>query len=199
MDKIICVGKNYLEHAKELGDSVPESPVFFFKPPSTALFLKEWEETVFVPIPRNRGEVHPECEIILLLNAQKQIEAVSLGLDMTLRDVQSGLKKKGHPWEISKVFPFSAVIGPWIPISQFPRYLEETFTFSVDSKIKQSSQGKEMRFSPEFCIEYATQLFPICKGDILFTGTPAGISAVNPGQIAELQWGERYRFKVIFK
>jgi 2-keto-4-pentenoate hydratase/2-oxohepta-3-ene-1,7-dioic acid hydratase in catechol pathway len=99
MDKIICIGKNYAEHAKELGDAIPENPVVFLKPPSIAAFLKPDQKIIEVELPRDRGAIHYECEIVLKLNADASISALTLGLDMTLREEQAVLKKNGHPWE----------------------------------------------------------------------------------------------------
>jgi 2-keto-4-pentenoate hydratase/2-oxohepta-3-ene-1,7-dioic acid hydratase in catechol pathway len=198
MDKFICVGKNYLEHAKELGDAVPDKPVLFLKPPSVICRVSQ-EKLGRVKLPQGRGMVHYECEIILLLNEKAQVEAVSLGLDMTLRDVQVGLKKQGHPWELAKVFKDSAVVGPWIPIEKFPGYLDEPFTFSLEGVVRQNAQGREMRTPPQACLEYAQLMFPIVAGDILFTGTPAGVGAVLAGQKGELRWGDYLKYEVLFE
>ena len=199
MDKIICIGKNYLEHAKELGDAVPKDPVVFLKPPSVSLSVLSEKEKVRVKLPQGRGMIHYECEIILKLNARAEIEAVSLGLDLTLRDLQSELKKKGLPWEAAKVFSGSAIIGPWIPVAQFLNYFDAPFQFSLDGKVVQRARGREMRFSPQECIEYIHSLFPICQGDVLFTGTPAGVGPVCPGQQGDLRWGEILQFGVEFE
>ena len=117
MDKVICIGKNYLEHAQELGDAVPEKPVIFFKPPSCVVQADVEGQTLEVLLPADRGSVHHECEIVCRIGLNGQIDAVTLGLDMTLRDLQATLKKNGHPWEISKVFSGSALLGPWIPLT----------------------------------------------------------------------------------
>ncbi len=198
MDKIICVGKNYLEHARELGDPIPERPVLFLKPPSTVTYVDPKAHFVRVTLPKDRGEVHPECEIVVRLGSNCEIDAVTLGLDMTLRDIQKGLKKEGHPWELSKVFPQSAVLGPWIEWTQFQNYLEIPFTFSVNSSVRQQGRGNEMRFSPQECLSYAKDHFEICPGDLFFTGTPAGISSIQPGQIAEIKWENRLYYQTLF-
>jgi 2-keto-4-pentenoate hydratase/2-oxohepta-3-ene-1,7-dioic acid hydratase in catechol pathway len=198
MDKIICVGKNYLEHAKELGEAVPESPVFFLKPPSVLKKIDKFGEKVSLPLPRGRGSIHPECEIVCRIDSRGKIDAISLGLDLTLREVQAELKKKGHPWEISKVFIDSAVVGPWVKIEEFPKYLEEEFIFSVNGQVRQKGFGKDMRVSPEACLKAAQKFFSVCAGDFLFTGTPAGVSAVEAGQIAEISWGSQLFFQVQF-
>ena len=135
MDKLVCIGKNYLDHAKEmakdLGDAVPDRPVLFLKPPSV-LHQVLSSAPLKLDLPVGAGAVHHECEIVLRLNrsgfrmnlaeAQSAIGWVSLGLDMTLRDRQTELKKNGHPWEVSKVFPGSAVVGPWLATPEFPQW-----------------------------------------------------------------------------
>jgi 2-keto-4-pentenoate hydratase/2-oxohepta-3-ene-1,7-dioic acid hydratase in catechol pathway len=198
MDKLICVGKNYLDHARELGEPVPEKPVFFLKPPSSVKMVRKDQETTQVKLPKNRGTIHPECEIILKLGHDGSPEWVSLGLDMTLRDVQMDLKKKGHPWEISKVFEDSAVIGPWISLTEYPEFLDNEFTLTLDGVLLQKAKGREMRLSPLECLKYAKDFFPLCEGDILFTGTPAGVAPVNAGQTAELRLGSKIAYRVTF-
>src|SRR5207253_1337210 len=143
----------YAEHAKELGDEVPEKPVVFLKPPSV---LREAKAGTPLPlrIPRDAGLLHHECEIVIRLSAggyrlseaqaEKSIGAVTLGLDMTLRDLQNQLKKEGHPWTPSKVFLDSAVIGPWIPLKDFREYLEQPFSLKVNDELRQEARGKEM-------------------------------------------------------
>lgn len=197
-DKLICVGKNYVAHAEELGDAVPEKPVLFLKPPSAAVIVGQSGQSIEVALPQGRGPIHHETEIILKLNTQGKIEAVSLGLDLTLRDVQADLKKKGHPWEVSKVFRNSAVVGPWIPVHEFANYLEEEFTFLLQGKVQQKAHGREMRLSPEECVAYAKEMFPLMPGDILFTGTPQGVGPLLPGQVAELRWGKKLSYQVRF-
>jgi 2-keto-4-pentenoate hydratase/2-oxohepta-3-ene-1,7-dioic acid hydratase in catechol pathway len=199
MDKIICVGKNYLEHAKELGDAVPEKPVLFLKPPSSLMEVGTQKNPVFVTLPKGRGQIHPECEIVARIHVGPQgpeIDAVTLGLDLTLRDIQSVLKKNGHPWEISKVFAGAAVVGPWIPLREFQNFLEPEFSFSVNDMVRQKGHGHQMRIQPMECLRYAAEYFPICSGDLLFTGTPVGVGPVEPGQTSELRWENRLRFQV---
>ncbi|NBU20267.1 FAA hydrolase family protein [bacterium] len=198
MDKIICIGKNYIEHAQELGDAVPEYPVVFLKPPSVSFAVDQRLELSHVHLSSRRGKIHYECEVILKLSRDGEIQAVSLGLDLTLRELQADLKKKGLPWEAAKVFSSSAVIGPWIPIREFPNYLDEEFQFSLNGTLRQKAKGKEMRFSPDQCIHFTSSLFPIMDGDVLFTGTPAGVGAIEDGQIAQLKWGDRLCYRLQF-
>ena len=199
MDKIICVGKNYVEHAKELGDAIPDKPVLFLKPPSV-LHQVSQGGSIELSLPVGAGSVHHECEIILRLNrggfrmsgadAENAIGWVSLGLDMTLRDRQSVLKKNGHPWEVSKVFPGSAVTGPWVSVSEFHSWSKENFQFSIDGVLRQQGNVSQMSLTPAECISFASEFFPLCEGDLIFTGTPAGVGPVLSGQKAFLEWGK---------
>ncbi len=206
MDKIICLGKNYLDHAEEMGDFVPEKPVLFLKPPSVASTVKEKGDIIEIAFPWERGEIHHECEIVLLLNQEKEIEGVTLGLDMTLREEQSRLKKKGHPWEVSKVFKNSAIIGPWLKVAELPvyfhqyagNYLEAEFTFQLDQVVLQVGKGKDMRLSPKECLKYAAEYFPLCEGDVVFTGTPRGVGPVQPGQLVEMKWANQILYRIRF-
>jgi acylpyruvate hydrolase len=207
MDKIICIGKNYLEHAKELGDAVPEKPVIFLKPPSV-LRVATPGESLSLRVPAQAGSLHYETEIVLRLDkggykldvkeAERIIGAVSLGLDMTLRDRQQALKKAGHPWETGKVFADAACVGPWTRVSEFPNYLTEKFSFVLEGQLKQQASGKDMTLSPAECVAYASSFFPLMPGDLVFTGTPAGVGEVLPGQKGTLSWGP-VQYQVIWK
>jgi len=202
MDKIICVGKNYLAHAQEFGEIVPEKPVLFLKPPSVLKQSLSWQEQVIADFPADNGEeVHPECEIALLLQqggyqlsreqALQSIAAVTLGLDMTLRVRQAQLKKAGHPWTTAKVFPDSAILAPWIPLIELPDYLNTPFSLSINDQLKQQSTGSDMLMQPLDLIVYISHFFPLCAGDIIFTGTPAGVSKINAHDTLQLNWGAR--------
>ena len=197
MDKIICVGKNYVKHVAEMGYAPNEKPVFFLKPPSV-MAVGETDKVISVSLPQGKGSVHHECEIVLRLGNDLKIEAVTLGLDMTLRDVQTQQKQKGQPWEISKVFRDSAIIGPWVLLKDFPNYLDEVFTFSLDGVLRQEGRGSDMRMQPQKCIEAAKEYFPLCPGDLLFTGTPEGVGPVTGKQVGELRWGDRLCYSVGF-
>jgi 2-keto-4-pentenoate hydratase/2-oxohepta-3-ene-1,7-dioic acid hydratase in catechol pathway len=206
MDKIVCVGKNYLEHVQEMGGPIPERPVLFIKPPSILRAARAIGDRMQLRIPPDAGELHYECEIVVRVgvdgyrmsvdDAEDAITEVTLGLDMTLRDVQTKLKEQGHPWEVSKTFMDSAVIGPLIKLKDAPKYLDEPFMFAVDDVVKQKATGKEMTLKPAECVAYASQHFPLRAGDLIFTGTPAGVGPVRVGQVGLLSWGERFRFSV---
>lgn len=203
-DKIVCVGKNYIEHAKELGDKVPDEPVIFLKPPSVLRQADNWNETLSLSLPNIKSDLHYECEVVLQLQkggylmtpeeANSAIGAVSIGLDMTLRTLQAKLKNNGHPWTISKVFIDSATIGPWIDIHAFPDYMTTEFSLLINNQIKQKAIPHTMTFKPVELLVYISQFFPLCEGDLIFTGTPAGVGAIHPGDTAILSWGKYQYF-----
>ncbi|NBX16988.1 MAG: FAA hydrolase family protein [Proteobacteria bacterium] len=199
MDKIICIGKNYADHAAELGDVHPEKPVLFIKPPSVLVSAHATDEHLNLTLPAHSSQIHHEVELVFRIDrdgyrmsteeAERAIGAVTVGLDMTLRDLQSEAKKKGSPWTTGKVFRDAAVIGPWIRISDLPNYLAEPFTLAVNDKIVQRAAGNQMSHSPAECLAYASQFFPVCAGDIIFTGTPVGVGPVNHGDKGVLLFG----------
>lgn len=201
MDKIICLGKNYLDHAEEMaarGDIVPEKPVLFLKPPSAIVQARATGERIRARLPSYSKDVHPEVEIVLRMGQGGKVDAVTLGLDVTLRDLQSELKKKGQPWEISKAFPDSAILGPWISAAEFRDYLDTPFAFSVDGTARQSGTGRQMRLSPDECIRHAARHFGLLPGDLIFTGTPAGVAAVRDGQIGVVRWADKLSYEVLW-
>lgn len=196
-DKIICVGKNYLDHALELGDAVPEDPIFFFKPPSS---LVESPVTA-VSLPKNHGSVHYECEIVYrirLENERPELTDVTLGLDLTLRDLQANLKKKSLPWEAAKAFPSSAITSDWISLQEFKDHLKVPFELLVNGELRQKATGDQMRRSPTDLLSVAAEFFTICDGDLFFTGTPKGVGAINDGDTLTLRWGDRLQHDVQF-
>jgi 2-keto-4-pentenoate hydratase/2-oxohepta-3-ene-1,7-dioic acid hydratase in catechol pathway len=200
VDKIICAGKNYLDHAMELGDAVPEKPVLFLKPFSVAKQATSWNETLLADFPAEDSAVQPECEIVLRVaqdgfrmtpeTARNAISAVTLGLDMTLRTRQTQLKKHGHPWTTAKVFKDAALLGPWIPCDSFENWLEQEFRLVIDGHVQQCAKGQDMMMNPENLLVYISQFFPLTKDDIIYTGTPAGVHSISKGTIAELRWGK---------
>ncbi|MGK5083473.1 fumarylacetoacetate hydrolase family protein [Bdellovibrionota bacterium FG-1] len=199
MDKIVCVGKNYLEHAKELGDIIPGKPVLFMKPPSCLKAAAKNGERIFLAIPPQAEELHFECEIVLkmgadgyqmtLQEAKSAIAEVSIGLDMTLRTVQAQLKKQGHPWEMSKAFLDSATVGPFVRCADFPNFETEPFFFRLDGTVRQTGNAQQMTLGVAECVAYISEHFPLKKGDLIYTGTPAGVGPVQAGQVADLSWG----------
>lgn len=185
MDKIICLGKNYRAHAEEMKEALPQKPVLFLKPPSC---LTELKDKGTLQLPWSRGTIHHECEVVLKLY-KKNVIAVGLGLDLTLRDLQKELKTQGHPWEISKSFKHSALITPLVGQRDFAAWREAPFRLKVNGEIRQEASLKDALFSPDQAIHHANDFFPICDGDLVFTGTPEGVGPLAPWDSITLEWG----------
>ena len=198
IDKIVCVGKNYLDHAKELGDAVPEMPVLFLKPASVLKQASNWGEQMHLEFSFEDSSVQPECEIVLRVahdgykmttaEARNAVSDITIGLDMTLRTRQSELKKQGHPWTTAKVFRNAAILGPWIPYTQFNDYMETEFQLLIDGTLRQCAKGADMMMKPENLIVYISQFFPLKSGDVIYTGTPAGVTSISRNTRAEVRW-----------
>jgi 2-keto-4-pentenoate hydratase/2-oxohepta-3-ene-1,7-dioic acid hydratase in catechol pathway len=186
MDKIICLGKNYLEHAHEMREATPEKPVLFLKPPSV---LVEPKDQGTLRLPWDRGTIHHECEVVFKLY-KKNIIGLGLGLDLTLRDLQKTLKEKGHPWEIAKTFKNSAVVTPIKGLRDFPKDWQETaFSLRINGGLRQEGRLSEARLRADEIIHYVDAFFPLHDGDLVFTGTPKGVGPLHPGDLVELAYG----------
>lgn len=186
MDKIICLGKNYTDHALEMNELVPERPVLFIKPPSVLIEPKDNGQVV---LPWERGEIHYECEIIFKLY-KKNIIGLGLGLDLTLRDLQKKLKEKGHPWEISKTFKNSAIITPLKAVRDFELNWQETpFTLKVNGEVRQTAKLNDAILKANEIIHYVNDFFPMNDGDLIFTGTPKGVGPLKPNDKIEMSFG----------
>lgn len=185
MDKIICLGKNYSDHIKEMGDKAPEKPVLFIKPPSSLIEIKDKS---VVQLPWHRGEIHHELEVIFKVY-KKNIIGVGLGLDLTLRDVQKKCKEAGHPWEISKTFKNSAIVTPFKAVRDFTNWQNETFSLKVNGVLRQESKLSNALYDANKIIHYVDEYFTICDGDIIFTGTPQGVGPLKPKDQIELTFG----------
>lgn len=186
---IFCVGRNYVDHAKELGNDVPEQPMIFAK--STHALHSAHE---LLQLPTDMGSVHHELEWVLWIDSDihsaadfpSAIGGVALGLDLTLRDVQSRLKAAGHPWELAKSFPQSAVLTDFYQVEDWQELLHTSFSLVRQGQILQQGKAEDMIFDFPTLLEYVARYFGLAKGDILFTGTPAGVGPVQPGD--ELEW-----------
>ena len=187
--KIICVGKNYLKHIDELNSSKEDEPVIFLKP-DTSIIQKN--QPFFIPEFSN--EIHYEIEIILKFNrlgkhieskfSKKYFNQISLGIDFTARDFQNKFKERGLPWDISKGFDNSALIGDWKSIKTYD--LDNiNFRLEKNGKIVQQSNSKNMIWKIDELIAYASRYFTIKIGDIMFTGTPEGVGVVSEDDILE--------------
>ena len=192
--KIVCVGRNYAEHAKELGNEIPEKPVVFLKPASA--LIHSGEKIIH---PTFSKDMHHEVELVLLIGkkvkdankteAEDAIIGYGVGLDMTLRDIQSELKKKGHPWTIAKCFDTSAVVSDFILKSDYNLTLDEEISLSVNGQIRQKEKLNKMLFHPADIVEYISSLMTLEEGDLVYTGTPAGVGKVEVGDklVGEIQ------------
>lgn len=188
--KIICIGRNYTKHIEELQNERPDEPVVFLKPDS-AILLKQHP---FV-IPEFSNDVHHEVEILVKINkvgkyidarfAHNYYDEIGLGIDFTARDLQSKLKEKGLPWEKAKAFDGSAVIGDFLSKKDFNSLENINFELTNNGNVVQKGNTSYMLWKIDELIAYVSQYFTLKKGDILFTGTPEGVSAVKPNDILE--------------
>lgn len=186
MDKMICLGKNYAEHTLEMQEAAPERPVLFIKPPSVFIEPKDKGQ---VALPWDRGTIHHECEIVFKLY-KKNIIGLALGLDLTLRDLQKQLKEKGHPWEISKTFKNSAIVTPIKGLRDFPTDWQKTpFTLKVNGEIRQQACLSDAIMKADEIIHYVDKFFPLCDGDLIFTGTPKGVGPLKQYDLIEMNFG----------
>ena len=183
--KIVCVGRNYADHAKELGNAVPDTPILFIKPPSSLRALADG-----IVIPQGLGECHFETELCVrigmpLKNATREqaalaIDAVTLGLDLTLRDLQNSLKANGHPWERAKAFDGACLLGEWLSPAMLDLAQAE-FELSINGVQRQHGNTAQMIFDVVGLVAHISHSFSLCVGDVVMTGTPAGVAALQAG------------------
>jgi 2-keto-4-pentenoate hydratase/2-oxohepta-3-ene-1,7-dioic acid hydratase in catechol pathway len=188
--KIICIGRNYIEHAKELNNPVPAKPVVFMKP-STAMLVNG--KPFFYPA--FTQDLHHEVEVVLKISkngrhvqyefAHTYFDEITLGIDFTARDLQEELKKKSHPWEIAKAFDDSAVVGKFVPLDQVSQGGNIEFQLKKNGEVVQHGNTKDMIFSFADIIVHVSQYFKLMQGDLIFTGTPAGVGPVQIGDELE--------------
>lgn len=184
--KILAVGRNYSEHAKELNNPVPTEPVVFLKP-DTAL-LREGKAFYH---PDFSNDIHYEVELVIKIGkegkhiaekfALSYIDSIGIGIDFTARDIQENCKKKGLPWEIAKAFDHSAPIGEFIPLAEINNLKNINFSLKKNNEIVQTGNSSDMIFSFEQIISYLSKRFTLKKGDLIFTGTPAGVGKISIG------------------
>jgi len=189
--KIICIGRNYAEHAYELNNEIPEEPVFFMKPDSSLLrnnspfYIPDWT-----------NEVHHEIELVIKINrlgkniekrfAHRYYSEIGLGIDFTARDVQRKLKEKGLPWEKAKAFDQAAVISStFLSVSKVAETGSINFKLNVNNKTVQNGDSKLMIFNFDEIITHVSKYVTLKIGDLIFTGTPAGVGAVTIGDRLE--------------
>jgi 2-keto-4-pentenoate hydratase/2-oxohepta-3-ene-1,7-dioic acid hydratase in catechol pathway len=178
--KIFCIGRNYVAHAKELGNDVPDEPVIFMKPKSALLQT----HTPFY-YPEFTNELHYECELVLRISkngkyiqdryASKYYDAVTVGIDFTARDIQNELKEKGLPWEKAKAWDNSAVIGKWVNIADLKNKRDIHFKMLKNKELVQEGNSSNMIFNFDSIVAHISNYFSVNIGDLIFTGTPAGV------------------------
>jgi 2-keto-4-pentenoate hydratase/2-oxohepta-3-ene-1,7-dioic acid hydratase in catechol pathway len=203
--KIVCIGRNYADHAKELGNAVPTEPVFFCKPDSAILpkgnpfFIPDWS-----------SDIHYELELVIRIHrlgktigqnfANRYYSEIGLGIDFTARDVQDELKKKGLPWEKAKAFDGSAVLGTeFLPTESFEDLSNIEFRLEKNGEVVQRGNSKDMIFNFDQIVSHVSQYMTLKIGDFIFTGTPQGVAAVKPDDVLVGFLGEKELLRVKIK
>lgn len=189
--KIICVGRNYLAHIKELDNDLPTEPMFFMKP-ETALL----PEGRAFPYPDFSKEIHYETELVLRVcksgkniaenDAPYYYNAITVGIDFTARDLQSQCKAKGHPWETAKAFDYSAPVGNFMEISELKTPSDISFGMKLNGEWAQQGHSRDMIFGFDRIIAHVSRFVTLQEGDLIFTGTPQGVGEVHVGDQLEL-------------
>ncbi len=184
--KIICIGRNYKDHAKEMNAELPSEPMFFMKP-DTAV-LKSTEDFYY---PAFTKDLHYECELLVKISkmgknidekyAHKYYDSLGLGIDFTARDLQKKCKEKGLPWEIAKAFDNSAVVSDKFISKEHLNLSEISFSFAQNGEVKQRGQSSDMIFPIDQLISHISRFITLKTGDLIFTGTPAGVGPVEIG------------------
>jgi len=191
LGKVVCVGRNYAEHAKELNNPIPATPILFIKP---ATAVTPFSETI--NLPHDLGECHYETELAILIGKKLTKAAVEdiddaiagygLGLDLTLRAVQSKLKEKGHPWEIAKSFDGSCPLTSFVHPSELKDDSNIEFQLKIDGELRQHGKTSDMITAIKPLIAYISQHFTLMPGDVVLTGTPAGVGLLESGMKLEV-------------
>lgn len=194
--KIICVGRNYAEHARELNNAVPDDPVIFLKPDSS--LIRENQDFMY---PEFSSDVHYECELVIQIGkegkfinpefAHTYISGVGLGIDFTARDLQSKLKAKQLPWTLAKGFHGAAPVSDMLDPGLLPNLQDIHFRLDVNGACKQNGHTADMMFSVPFLLGFISTYMSLKKGDLIFTGTPAGVGPVQIGDHLEGYLGDR--------
>ncbi|PYE52394.1 fumarylacetoacetate hydrolase family protein [Paenibacillus barcinonensis] len=189
---VYCVGRNYKLHAEELGNAVPDEPMIFMKP-SHAVVALNGEA---LELPASKGEVHYEAELVIRIGRDYEpgvrvdelVDAYAFGIDFTLRDVQTVIKKKGHPWTAAKGFRNSAPITAFQTFPGAAAMVEKDFALMKNGVQVQRGNISNMIFSLQDIVDYVGHHYGLGPGDVIFTGTPEGVGAANAGDVLELAW-----------
>ena len=194
--KVVCVGRNYAAHARELGNEVPTSPMLFMKPASSVVSIRQG---VVRPDPAVFGDTHYETELCIQLatdlsaatmeEAMQAIGAVTVGLDLTLRDLQSELKAKGHPWERAKCFDGACVLADWLDPQAFGDFRNVAYQLYINDSLKQDGDTALMLFPVYELLVNISHAFSLQAGDVIMTGTPSGVGVLHAGDTLTLKLG----------
>lgn len=192
MGKVVCVGRNYAEHARELNNPIPSEPLLFIKPSTSVVPLADGFR-----LPVGRGAVHYETEIAMLIgsplsgivspaDAAAAIAGVGLALDLTLRELQDQLKAKGHPWERAKAFDAACPLSPFVRLDQAPALNAIALELKINGEVRQQGTSADMITPIVALLQHIAGVFSLLPGDVVITGTPAGVGVLNPGDELEL-------------
>lgn len=210
--KVVCVGRNYAAHAAELGNDIPTRPILFIKPASSVVSITTPIPSIFEDVPRKRHyRVHYETELCIRLGkdlskasvediklADGLIDAVTLGLDLTLRDLQSELKDKGHPWERAKSFDGSCVLGDWVSAENYGDFSSTKYQLYINNELTQDGDTALMLFPVYQLLSEISYAFSLKEGDIIMTGTPSGVGELKAGDNLRFKLGEyEWKAKVV--
>jgi len=183
---IFCIGRNYQKHAEELGNTVPDQPMVFLKPASSIIGDGET-----ILLPEQSNEAHHEVELVIAIgkkgknisekNAWEYVSGYGVGIDVTARDIQQQAKEKGHPWSVAKGFDTFAPISHFLPMNDSLDFSAMDISLTVNGEERQNGNTKNMIFSVPALIAYLSTIFTLRPGDLIFTGTPEGVSPIQPG------------------
>lgn len=194
--KVVCVGRNYAEHARELGNEVPKTPILFMKPASSVVSVRS---DIVRPDPSTYGDTHYEAELCIQLSAdlsaatveqaKQAIGGVTVGLDLTLRDLQSKLKEKGHPWERAKCFDGACVLADWLVPQAFGDFSKVSYQLAINGELRQDGDSAMMLFPVYELLAEISHAFSLQAGDVIMTGTPSGVGILKANDQLKLTLG----------
>ena len=194
--KVVCVGRSYAEHARELGNEIPKAPILFMKPASSVVSVRH---DIVRPNPATYGDTHYEAELCIQLaadlsaataeQAKQAIGGVTVGLDLTLRDLQSKLKEKGHPWERAKCFDGACVLADWIDPQAFGDFSQVSYQLTINDELRQDGDSALMLFSVYELLAEISHAFSLQAGDVIMTGTPSGVGILQADDLLTLKLG----------
>lgn len=197
--KVVCVGRNYVAHARELGNEIPTTPLLFMKPASSVVSMAD---DIIRPNVADFGDTHYEVELCVQLSkdlrkasvaeAQQAIGGVTLGLDLTLRELQTHLKENGHPWERAKAFDGACVLANWLDPQVFSDFKNVQYQLYINDTLTQDGDTALMLFSIDELLSEISHAFSLQAGDVIMTGTPSGVGVLHAGDDLTLKLGEHH-------